>query len=175
MPTRFPFSKTEGKLTVKVRQAVKVRQEVALDYLHSAVSSNLLRAKNTCHIANRWLQASQPDDKLLKVAHHYFLTPRAKIDDADLATIRTVVNKVWTGLSGDVTTVLCAKTIQLSPHRGLVEWQIWWCFAGESSSQAASSSRRSANCRIFCLVGRPDRASCISPCNTSRCNALRLS
>jgi hypothetical protein len=97
MPTRFPFFKTEKKLTVMVRE------EVLLDNLHSAVSSNLRTAKNTCHMANRWLQARQLGPKLLEVASKYFQTPSDRIDDADLATIRKVVTEVWTGLSGDVT------------------------------------------------------------------------
>src|SRR3954451_22321488 len=53
-------------------------------------------------------------------------------------------------------------------HSGVV-------FPGREGYQAARSSRRWASSRILCLVGRPDRASWISACNTSRCNALRLS
>jgi hypothetical protein len=40
---------------------------------------------------------------------------------------------------------------------------------------AAMASRRSASARIFSLLGRPARASAISPRKTSRCTALRLS
>jgi hypothetical protein len=98
MPTRFPFSKTN-----KWGLTVMVREEARLDTLHSAVSSKLSECKGICLIVNQQLQAPKLSDGLLEIASHYFLTPREKIDDSDLATIKSVVNKVWTGLSGDVT------------------------------------------------------------------------
>lgn len=49
------------------------------------------------------------------------------------------------------------------------------CVCGERGGQAAKSSRRSASARIFCLLGRPHRASSISPRKVSRCKDLRLS
>src|SRR5262249_22372548 len=89
--------------TTGKKLTVMVREETQLENLHSAVSSNLSKCQEICQNVNRELQASKLSDGLLEIANTYFQTPRHRIDVFDLATIKTVVGKVWTGLSGDVT------------------------------------------------------------------------
>ena len=93
MPTRFPYSKTKGGLTVMVRQ------EALLENLHRAVSSNLSECRGICLIVNQQLQAPKLSDGLLAIAYRYFLTPLEGIADSDLGTIKTVVGKVWSNRS----------------------------------------------------------------------------
>jgi hypothetical protein len=102
--TRFKHHKTQPHPTTKGKKlTVMVREETQLENLHSAVSSNLSKCQEICEIVNRELQAPKLSDELLEIAHRYFLTPLEGIADSDLGTIKTVVDKVWTGLKGDVT------------------------------------------------------------------------
>src|SRR5262249_17759541 len=56
--------------------------------------------------------------------------------------------------------VLCTTSLESRHSQGSDEGGEGRCnLAGERGPQAASSTRRSANARICCLVGRPDRAS----------------
>src|SRR5207247_7631532 len=72
---------------------------------------------------------------------------------------------------------ICTLRERLSelPLQGSSPGGLTCCGCRGLGAQAARSSRRCASARIFSLLGRPARVASISPCNTSRCNALRLS